>query len=77
MLASNDPNTGTSSLVHYNAVSEAPQVVDLNVFDLPPQMDALGLKQMSGARHVISSTVDEDKLKGICLGTGRIQIRLN
>jgi hypothetical protein len=40
-------------------------------------MDARELKKISGARHVISSTVDEDSLKGTCLGTGRIQIRLN
>jgi hypothetical protein len=32
---------------------------------------------MSGARHVISAALDEDNMKGICTGTGRIQIRLN
>lgn len=40
-------------------------------------MDARELKKVSGAKHVISSDVDEDRLKGTCLGTGRIQIRLN
>lgn len=71
-LASNDLITGKSSLAHYEAVKEAPVVVDLNIYDLPEHMDAKELKRMSGARHVISSTVDEDRLKGICLGTGRI-----
>ena len=32
---------------------------------------------MSGARHVISAALDEDNMKGICTGTGRIKIRLN
>ena len=77
MLASNDLHTGESSLKHYHAHANKPEVVDLNVYDLPESMDALELKKMSGARHVITSTVDEDKMKGICLGTGRIQIRLN
>lgn len=40
-------------------------------------MDARELKKASGAKHVISSTVDEDNMKGVCLGTGRIKIRLN
>ena len=72
MLASNDLHTGESSLKHYHAHTNKPEVVDLNVYDLPESMDALELKKMSGARHVITSTVDEDKMKGICLGTGRI-----
>jgi hypothetical protein len=77
MLASNDPLTGQSSLKHYHAVTEAPRVVDLAVSGLPEHMDTRELKKVSGARHVISTVVDEDRLKGTCLGTGRIQIRLN
>lgn len=77
LLASNDPLTGQSSLRHYHAVSEAPRVVDLTIQGLPEHMDARELKRTSGAKHVISTVVDEDRLKGTCLGTGRIQIRLN
>jgi hypothetical protein len=77
MLASNCPATGQSTLQHYHAVKEQPQVIDLTVQGLPEHMDARELKKISGAKHVISATVDEDKLKGTCLGTGRIQIRLN
>lgn len=62
MLASNDLVSGKSSLNHYHAVSCAPRVVDLNVYDLPTSMDAIELKKLSGARHVITSTVDEDKM---------------
>lgn len=32
---------------------------------------------MSGARHIIGVALDEDNMKGICLGTGRIQVRVN
>jgi hypothetical protein len=77
MLASNDLVSGKSTLNHYNAVQDAPRVVDLNIADLPENFDARELKKMSGARHVISAAVDEDNMKGVCLGTGRIQIRLN
>lgn len=77
MLASNDPLTGKSSLAGYHAVKEAPQVVDLVLSGLPASMDSRELKKISGAKHVISSEVEEDRLKGTCLGTGRIQIRLN
>lgn len=32
---------------------------------------------MSGVKHVISASIDEDNMKGTCTGTGRIQVRLN
>lgn len=32
---------------------------------------------MAGVKHVISAAVDEDNMKGICTGTGRIKVRLN
>ena len=79
MLASNDPITGQSSMAAYNRVQEpaATRVVDLQLKNLPSNTDLIEVKKMSGARHVISAALDEDNMKGICLGTGRIQIRLN
>lgn len=79
MLASNNPITGASSLSAYNQV-RAPsevQVLDLQLTGLPENADQIGIKKASGARHVINVALDEDNMKGICLGTGRIQIRLN
>jgi len=32
---------------------------------------------MAGVKHVISATVDEDNMKGTCLGTGKVRVRLN
>jgi len=71
-LGSTCPITGKSSLAAYGAVQAKPEVVDLTINGLPEHMDARELKKASGAKHVISSTVDEDNMRGICLGTGRI-----
>lgn len=74
MLASNDPITGKSSMAAYNqgqALSAA-RVVDLTLKNLPGNSDLIGVKKMSGARHVISAALDQDNMKGICTGTGRI-----
>ena len=35
------------------------------------------MKKISGAKHVIAATVDEDSIRNICTGTGRIKLRLN
>ena len=32
---------------------------------------------MAGVKHVVSATVDEDNMKGTCLGTGKVRVRLN
>lgn len=79
MLASNDPITGKSSMSAYNQVQPlaATRVVDLELKNLSANADLIDVKKMSGARHVISAALDEDNMKGICLGTGRIKIRLN
>ena len=44
---------------------------------LPGDFHANNLRRVSGSKHIISATVDEDNFKGICKGTGRIQVRLN
>lgn len=76
MLASNHFTTGESSLQHYN-LEAAPKVVDLVIGNLPEHYKAENLKRVSGSKHVIGATVEEDNFRGICKGTGRIQIRLN
>ena len=58
----------------YNRIQapSAMRVVDLQLANLPGNSDLIGVKKMSGARHVISAALDEDNMKGICTGTGRI-----
>jgi len=79
MLASNNPITGDSSLAAYNRVRNCDEVtvIDLQLGNLPPSTDMIGVKRLSGAKNVINVALDEDNMKGICVGTGRIQIRLN
>lgn len=47
------------------------------ISNLPEQTGAESLKKISGSKHVINATVDFDNLRGICRGTGRLQLRLN
>jgi len=78
MLSSNNFVTGNSSLEHYtSAKNAAPQVVDLVIGNLPPTTEAHTLKRISGSKHVINATVEEDNFRGVCTGNGRLQIRLN
>mmetsp|Transcript_4893 Transcript_4893/g.5976 ORF Transcript_4893/g.5976 Transcript_4893/m.5976 type:complete len:102 (-) Transcript_4893:396-701(-) len=79
MLASNNPITGQSSLQAYNRVRNCDEVrvIDLHLSNLPTSSDLIGVKKISGAKNVINVALDEDNMKGICTGTGRIQIRLN
>ena len=44
--------------------------------DLPPNAEIEKLKKISGVKHVISATVDQDNIRGLCTGTGRIKMRL-
>lgn len=71
MLASNCFGTGASSLEKY-AVESNPEVVDLVLSGLPPSCESHMLKKISGSKHIISATVDEDNFRGVCKGTGRI-----
>ncbi len=34
------------------------------------------LKKISGVKHIISAVVDEDSIRNVCTGTGRIKLRL-
>jgi len=70
--------TGTSTLNHYEAAQNSKsEVINLELSNLPESMQAAELKRMSGAKHVISSSVAEDNFRGVCTGTGSVQIRLN
>ena len=78
MLASNHFETGDSSLHHYQSSQNAnPRVVDLVMSDLPPDCKAEDLKRISQSKHVFDASVEEDNMKGICSGNGRIKIRLS
>ena len=67
---------GNDTASKYSLGQKQTYVVDLDLKDLPPTTQVQDLKKISGAKHVISATVNEDNLKGHCTGTGRIKLRL-
>ena len=52
-------------------------MIDLVIGNLPENSQAENLKRISGSKHVIGATVEVDNFRGVCNGTGRIQVRLN
>ena len=54
-----------------------PNVYELTLSGLGSDMNAQDVKKMAGVRHVISATVEEDNMKGTCVGTGKVKVRLN
>lgn len=47
------------------------------MYGLPEHCDELDLKKNANVKHVISTEITLDNMKGICKGDGRIKIRLN
>lgn len=72
MLASTDFITGASSLEQFSSKKPQPVVVDLVVSKLPSNTEVTTLKKIAGSKHVISASIDEDNVKGVCKGTGRL-----
>ena len=78
MLASNDPITGSSSMNGYNLRENSkPDIIELELAGLGANVDAQDVRKMAGVKHVISSTVEEDNMKGTCTGVGKVKVRLN
>jgi len=48
----------------------------LSLSGLGANVDAQDVKKMAGVRHVVSATVDEDNMKGTCVGTGKVKVRI-
>lgn len=57
-------------------VNEATTVVDLDLKGLPSTTQAEDLKKISGVKHVISAVIDQDSIRNVCTGTGRVKLRL-
>jgi len=61
----------------YHKAANKGEVIDLHLSGIKPSADELDIKRAAGVKHVISTALDVDEIKGICKGTGRIKIRLN
>ena len=74
MLSSNiggaDPNR------FYNNKAKG-EVLDFDLSGLPESTDEISVKKCAGVKHVISTELVYDNMKGICMGEGRIKLRLN
>lgn len=74
-MSSNILEDGGNTLSRYNEVAKS-VIVDFDLRDLPASIKEEDLKKVSGAKHVISATIDQDSIRNVCTGTGRIQLRL-
>ena len=63
---------GVTANKFYQMPQSKGQVVDFMLSGMKSNMNEAGLKKISGAKHVISSTIEIDNLKGTCSGQGRI-----
>ncbi len=68
---------GTGNTIqHYQNADKPTVVVDLDLKGLHENTQSDDLKKISGAKHIISAVVDSDSIRNICVGTGRIKLRL-
>ena len=51
-------------------------VFELVISGLPSDTQAGDLRKIAGAKHVVDATVDQDTIKNVCIGTGKIRVRL-
>ena len=58
-------------------VKYTPQVLDVDLRNVPQSIDTIALKKLTGARHVIQANLDQDNFTGINTGVGRMTVRLN
>jgi len=68
---------GGNSNDFYHEEQNKGEVVDFILSGLKPTCDEYELKKLAKVKHIISSELDVDNLRGTCKGTGRIKIRLN
>jgi hypothetical protein len=68
---------GSDANKYFHQKQNKGEIIDLVLDGLGPNFDEIEVKKIANVKHVISSEVDIDALKGVCKGTGRIKIRLN
>lgn len=68
---------GTDANIHFHAEQNKGEIVDFVLSGLKPSTDEYELKKIAKVKHIISSELDVDNLRGTCKGTGRMKIRLN
>lgn len=74
-LSSDILGTG-DSIAKYQQANAKSTVVDLDLKGLGENTQAEDLKKIAAVKHVISAQVETDSIRNVCLGTGRIKLRL-
>jgi hypothetical protein len=74
-LSSDIHGTG-DTLNKYQQANAQSTVVDLDLKGLGENTQVEDLKKIASVKHVISVQVDSDSIRNVCLGTGRIKLRL-
>ena len=49
----------------------------MDIKGLPENFDNIAFKKVANVKHVVSAEIQQDNVKGVCTGTGRIKVRLN
>jgi hypothetical protein len=57
--------------------SKPEKVVDLVIHGLPENANAQDLRRLASVKHVVDATVEEDSIKNVCTGAGKLRVRLN
>lgn len=51
-------------------------MIDLVVSGLPTDAKPEHLKSISGVKHVVEAIVEQDTIRNVCTGLGKIKVRL-
>ena len=65
--------TGPAYLKH---TPQKRDVLDIDLEGLPTNTDSFMLRKLAGVKHLYHEEISHDKITGVCLGSGRIKIRL-
>lgn len=74
-LSSDILGTG-DTISKYQQAQAQSTIVDFDLKGLPEATQPEDLKKIAAVKHVINVVVDTDSIRNICLGTGRIKLRL-
>ncbi len=75
-LASDIHGTGSATASYKNNDHTKNNIVDFDLKDLPQNVTVEELKKIAKVKHVISAQLDEDSIRNVCTGTGRVKLRL-
>lgn len=69
--------SGKSTLQFMDQKNKKFEIIDLDIKNISPYMDQQDLKQISGAKHIISTEIGHNSMKGHNSGDARFKFRIN